>query len=218
MTIEITHPFTSAKADGSDSTLVQPSDWNDAHDFTMATSRILGRVTGGAGAVEELTADDIYDIIGLVATTRMVFQQTAAPTGWTKDTTHNNKAFRLVSGTVSTGGSSPFTTVFGSAVASSSYALTAADIPAHSHTFSGTTSSDGSHNHTYDKADPSGSGAGGGGGAVCQGSNDSSSTSTNGAHTHTYSGTTSSVGSSGGHSHTVTLAVQYVDFIVAEKD
>jgi hypothetical protein len=38
----------------------------------------------------------------------MLFQQTAAPTGWTKDTTHNDKALRLTSGTVGTGGSVAF--------------------------------------------------------------------------------------------------------------
>jgi len=45
--------------------------------------------------------------------TSMLFQQTAAPTGWTKQTSHNNKAIRLTTGTVGTGGSSPFTTAFG---------------------------------------------------------------------------------------------------------
>jgi hypothetical protein len=45
--------------------------------------------------------------------TSMLFQQTAAPTGWTKQTTHNNKAIRLTTGTVGTGGSNAFTTAFG---------------------------------------------------------------------------------------------------------
>lgn len=45
--------------------------------------------------------------------TSMLFQQTAAPTGWTKQTAHNDKAIRLTTGTVGTGGSSAFTTAFG---------------------------------------------------------------------------------------------------------
>jgi len=45
--------------------------------------------------------------------TAMLFAQTTAPTGWTKSTTHNDKALRLVSGTASSGGSSAFTTAFG---------------------------------------------------------------------------------------------------------
>jgi hypothetical protein len=54
MTIEIKHKFTSAKADGVDSTLIQPSNWNDTHDITMAAGKVLGRDTSGAGAVQEL--------------------------------------------------------------------------------------------------------------------------------------------------------------------
>src|SRR4029079_16837724 len=44
--------------------------------------------------------------------TAAIFMQTAAPTGWTKVTTHNNKALRVVSGTASSGGSTAFTSVF----------------------------------------------------------------------------------------------------------
>lgn len=43
---------------------------------------------------------------------KMLFIQTAAPTGWTKDITHNNKALRLVNGTAGTGGTANFTDVF----------------------------------------------------------------------------------------------------------
>ena len=47
--------------------------------------------------------------------TKMLFQQTAAPTGWTKVTSAvDNKALRLVSGTVGSGGNSAFTTAFAS--------------------------------------------------------------------------------------------------------
>lgn len=46
--------------------------------------------------------------------TYMLFDSTNAPTGWTKNTTHNDKALRLVSGSVSTGGSSSFSTVLSS--------------------------------------------------------------------------------------------------------
>jgi trimeric autotransporter adhesin len=48
------------------------------------------------------------------AGTAMLFVQTAAPTGWTKSTTHDNKALRVVSGTASSGGSVAFTTAFAS--------------------------------------------------------------------------------------------------------
>jgi len=43
-----------------------------------------------------------------------IFYQASAPVGWAKSTTHNNKTLRVVSGTTggSSGGTSPFTTVF----------------------------------------------------------------------------------------------------------
>lgn len=71
--------------------------------------------------------------------TLMLFQQTTAPTGWTKQTTHNDKALRVVSGTASSGGSVAFSTLFGR-TATDAHTLTVAQIPAHSHvgsTYSG---------------------------------------------------------------------------------
>lgn len=54
MTISIKHKFTSPKADGADSTVVQPSNWNDEHNLTLAGGKVLGRDTSGAGAMQEL--------------------------------------------------------------------------------------------------------------------------------------------------------------------
>lgn len=54
MTIQVKHLFESAKADGVDSTVVQPSNWNEDHVLTMATAKVLGRMTAGDGDVEEL--------------------------------------------------------------------------------------------------------------------------------------------------------------------
>lgn len=55
MPISLKHAFVSGKADGADSTLVQPSSWNAEHALTMASARLLGRTTGGVGLAEELT-------------------------------------------------------------------------------------------------------------------------------------------------------------------
>jgi hypothetical protein len=76
--------------------------------------------------------------------TVMLFAQTAAPTGWTKNTsTGNNTALRLVTGTASTGGSVAFTTAFASQTPSGSVSvsgsagnttLSTPQIPAHRHT------------------------------------------------------------------------------------
>jgi hypothetical protein len=69
--------------------------------------------------------------------TKMLFAQASAPAGWTKDTTHNDKALRVVSGTPGSGGSTAFSTVFaadrtpGGTVDGT--ALTEAQLPAHRH-------------------------------------------------------------------------------------
>lgn len=55
MTISIKHKFTNPKADGGDATIVRPTNWNDEHDLTLATDKLLGRATAGTGAVEEIT-------------------------------------------------------------------------------------------------------------------------------------------------------------------
>ena len=54
MTLSLKHTFTSAKADGTDSTLVQPSAWNAEHTITLAAGKVLGRDSSGAGAAQEL--------------------------------------------------------------------------------------------------------------------------------------------------------------------
>jgi hypothetical protein len=64
MTISLKHSFTSAISDGPDNTLVNPSDWNAEHALTMATSRLLGRTTSGAGVVEELDASAVQTFLG----------------------------------------------------------------------------------------------------------------------------------------------------------
>jgi hypothetical protein len=65
--------------------------------------------------------------------TVMLFVQTAAPTGWTKSTTHDNKALRVVSGSVTTGGTQNFTAVLNGTVGATT--LTEAQIPSHIHTY-----------------------------------------------------------------------------------
>jgi hypothetical protein len=57
---------------------------------------------------------NLTGIAAFAAGTLMLFQQTAAPTGWTKQTTHNDKSLRVVSGNASSGGTTAFTSVFAS--------------------------------------------------------------------------------------------------------
>lgn len=77
------------------------------------------------------------------AGTRMLFQQTSAPTGWTKDTvSHNNSALRVVTGAAGNGGTQGFTTVFGPGKTTGSHVLTIDEIPAHTHSGVGTLNQD----------------------------------------------------------------------------
>lgn len=142
-----------------------------------------------------------------VSGTRMTFNQTAAPTGWTKDTSTNNAGFRLVSGSVSSGGSVDFTTAFSStravtvtSVSGSTGATTLStpQIPSHTHTTTAFTSGAPNDNtaffNTGGSNTPVSTGATGGGGS----------------HNHPFSF------SSG--AGTVNLAIKYVDLIIAQKN
>ena len=75
---------------------------------------------------------------------RILFQQSNAPTGWTKDTAHNDKALRVVSGSVGSGGSVGFISLLNSGTVRgtvrsrvnggiSNHALSSAQIPSHKH-------------------------------------------------------------------------------------
>lgn len=155
------------------------------------------------------------------AATVMLFFQTAAPTGWTKDTSNfNDHAIRIVTGTPSSGGSLNFSTVF-AYTATQSYTLTSSDIPAHTHgfgTLTGVTSTGGSHTHTYVDSRDNSAQADAGTARNVGGQNDN--TSSDGSHSHTVSlnaGATGSTGSGGGHAHSIPMQLRYVDAIRATK-
>lgn len=124
--------------------------------------------------------------------TRMLFQQTAAPSGWTKDTSFtDNSAVRLTTGSVSsrTSGKS-FTTCFANNYTSDGTTLTSAQAGV------------GSHTHSYGTFVAINSGTSGGGSAQLP-----------------TTGTTGSASSaaSSSHTHTVDLDVNYYDCIIASK-
>ena len=154
---------------------------------------------------------------GFPSGTQMLFQQTSAPTGWTKQTSHNNKALRIVSGTAGTGGTVAFTTAFASKTVSISGSTgnTAAGGTVGNHTLA--TNRIPSHTHSYTASTgPKSSNSG------IQGQGPGNTTANTGAaggsaaHNHPFSGSN--------HSHTfsdsdsINLAVQYVDVIIASKD
>ena len=51
--------------DGTDTDVVRPSDWNADHQITQTTGRLLGRVSAGAGATEELTPEQSRTLMAL---------------------------------------------------------------------------------------------------------------------------------------------------------
>lgn len=63
MTLAVTHAFQSAKGDGPDTSLIQPSNWNASHTMTCATDKLLGRTTAGTGPVEEITISDYFQTL-----------------------------------------------------------------------------------------------------------------------------------------------------------
>jgi len=141
------------------------------------------------------------------AGTAILFAQTAAPTGFTKSLTHNNKALRVVTGTASSGGTTAFTTVFTnqtptittSGLSTGATTLTTAQIPSHTHPVPiSSTSGCGFSPPRF----------------TAVGSNNTNTTSDaaggGGSHDHTITGTATS--------SAVTLDVQYVDVIIATKD
>jgi hypothetical protein len=134
--------------------------------------------------------------------TLMLFVQTAAPVGWTKQTTHDDKALRIVSGTASTGGTAVFSTVFGR-TAVDGYTLTIAEMPGHSHSVNCYQAAGQFNGAGYLATNASGASPG-----------DIMAFSPSFINPFPIA----SAGGGGSHVHTVDLRVQYVDCIIAAKD
>jgi hypothetical protein len=144
--------------------------------------------------------------------TRMTFNQTAAPTGWTKDTSTDNAGFRLVSGSVGSGGSIDFTTAFVSQTPTGSVSvssisgsagattLSTPQIPSHNHSNGSTNAS-----RVYTDAP----------GTDFSAQTNTGSTGGGGSHTHPFSFSSASASFTG---NAINLAIKYVDLIIAQKN
>lgn len=186
-------------------------------------SDVQTAVAGASGlnadTVDGYHASSLLNTSLIPTSTVMVFYQAAAPTGWTKVTTHTDKVMRVVSGTGGgSGGATAFTSVFGSGKATGSHTLSTNEIPAHTHG-AGTlvTASDGLHSHSvYGTAtDPYQTPPNN---YSLTSSGTAFNTSNGGAHTHTISGSTANNTTAGsGHTHTLSLDLQYVDVIICSR-
>ena len=163
-------------------------------DFTPFARTLLDDADAAAmWATLGITAAAIVIPSGTV----MPFFQPNAPTSWTKLTSHNNKALRIVSGTGGgSGGSVAFTSAFTSQGVSGSVGsttLTTAQIPAHAH------------------------------GITLYETETGTTGVTRGGPTYVADGFTNNQGGGGSHNHSfsgtaINLAVQYIDMILATKD
>jgi hypothetical protein len=165
--------------------------------------------------------------------TRMIFQQTSAPTGWTKEVsaTYNDAALRMTTGVVGTGGADAFTTHFGTSKSTANYTLLSADVPVHGH---GTTESPHGHGTTespHAHTQINGSGYNGGTGHTSNGYVDESNggnltnLTSNGAVTglsvnaQSTGLTINNSGGGGAHAHTLNnFNIKFVDHIIAQKN
>jgi hypothetical protein len=152
--------------------------------------------------------------------TRMSFQQTAAPTGWTKDTTAglDNSAMRIVTGSVVNGGTQGFTTAFASQTPAGSVSITAVSGTAGATTLTTPQIPSHSHGQTRRTGPPyTMSSLGGQSSAGAQSPMNSSTENTGGGGSHDHPFSFSS-GSGTFTGSAINLAVKYYDFIIASID
>lgn len=154
--------------------------------------------------------------------TAMLFIQSSAPTGWTKITSYNDYALRIVSGTASVGGNVGFSSAFNGSSISAAIGATTLSIdqmPSHAHTIY-----DPTHFHQFPGDDQLS------GWATIYGNINYSADSSIASGGHMYGTSSSPTGigiySTGGglsHAHSATvdssaLNVKYIDAIICTKN
>lgn len=138
---------------------------------------------------------------GFPSGTKLIFPQASAPTGWTQDTSQNDKALRVVSGS---GGGSGGTNGLSSAN-TGGHTLTSAEVPNHGHTIA-----DPGHTHAVNNNNETPTGPPYG--LIAH------AAASTGSVTSAYTGVTVNNTTGGGGSHSHPLALAYVDVIVCSKN
>jgi hypothetical protein len=154
----------------------------------FASSNAGAAVSFGAGTKDVFITTPASRGAVIPPGTAMLFQQTSAPVGWTKQTTHNDKALRVVSGAAGSGGTNAFSTVNNQTVSVNNHTITQAEMASHTHSY----------------LPPQGqAGNSSGYAGYLSGSGNTGSAGSDTAHSHGI---------------TISFAVQYVDVIVATRD
>ena len=199
----------------------------------------------GAVTLTHTQINDLQNLQGVLSApsgTRLLFQQAASPVGWTVDATHNDKALRIVNGSVApgTGGSVAFTAAFASHTPAGSVntsisgnvdgtSLSVAQIPEHRHfvaaavfgsALGALTSSNSVRRGGHEEAPINNEDYNlGGAGSTDATLGRSSAVGNSPANTHTHGTSGLSANSTfDGSGSPIDLTVQYVDFIIAQKD
>ena len=173
----------------------------------------------GSTALEAAVAT-LYVGYGEFVGSRMLFAQSSAPAGWTKDTTYNDYALRVTTGTASSGGSVNFSSVMttqslaGTATMSGTglgpTTLTTNTLPLHYHGgdwVGGTNAGDvqsPARSYLWGQLTSNSTGA--------FASSPTSIAWTGGSHTHTISTSSAPAGV------TFSMAVKYLDVIIATRN
>jgi hypothetical protein len=160
------------------------------------TGRTVVNSSNGNAAINASADSLLYlspiasSLLAFPSGTKMLFQQSSAPTGWTKDTTFNDAALRVVNGSTSSGGTNGFSTV-NAQTAVGNTTLSTAQMP--------------SHDHPYTKPQTSGMASSNGGcNSFLVGGGTAATTGAN--------------GSGAAHNHSITMDMKYVDIIIATRN
>lgn len=134
-------PFGTETVDGASTYVVRPYTsvrlWCDGTAFYVEGFASQAEAEAGTDTNKWMTPESFkwaFDYRFFPAGTRLMFQQTTPPTGWTKDSTaaFNDSLLRLVTGTTTSGGSQAFST-WNALTATGAHTLTIAEMPAHTH-------------------------------------------------------------------------------------
>jgi hypothetical protein len=151
--------------------------------------------------------------------TRLSFNQTFAPTGWTKDISVDDAALRLTSGVVGSGGSIDFTTLFASSGTTPTGSVSISSVSGSAGATTLSTPQIPSHSHGVKGRAGEQTFAGFGPGYSTYGNlsffNQTDNTGGGGSHTHPFAFSSGSASFSG---NAINLAVKYVDLIIAQKN